>query len=867
MNLFAKWILLVLVLVLMHPIPHLSAQEVGVLDSTLVLGGNTVKIGTILGIIDDKPSINVTYSPDQIDYNKKIRICKKPCSVLQYLKQIALVSNLELVINDGNVYLIKNYSNKKSNDFISLEGYVKDFETGEVLIGAAIFNSIKSKGRLTDENGFFFIDNINRDDSIKISYIGYSSLILAGEELSKSIKSTFYLHKSNILKDVIIDINSKKADFSYDKVNLFRSIYSVGESTTLLGSNDVLSDLTSKPGIEKLNDFQGGLSINGLSPDDNIYLLDGVRIFEPNHIFGLFSSFNRKPINKVSFYSNYIPSKYQNAFSAVINSHLIEGDYKKHNIDFDLSNSYIGLFLSGPIVKYKTSYFLDIRKSILNTYIPSLIKNKIEFNDLDFYDINFKVTQRIKMGAKASVFFYNGYDNIQINNSFENTKSSNNYHWGNFAYGLRGELLLKNSIRSEIVLFVSKYKNKSISSFEASGKQGDKNYLSIYSFTNIREIGFFNDFKKYSGKSVFVIGYKFSKYNLLPALKGEISNDLNNFNLSLESEEDRLYYNGMLHLSNEYNNSLFKLSTGLQVGYLFNSTYSKIYFNPSINIDFKITKNSYIGLSATKTSKFVHSLGSYSIGIPSMIWAFSDDKLPISYSYNYSTNYIFKRGNFMLKTDLYLKYLHNILLYKNIADIYNPVSSKGIVLPSLGLSKDYYENIVTGNGKGYGINISTLFKTVKYNLDLSFSINRTSLNFEKINKGYDFAGKYDLLYSSSAKFRYKLNRINLYLDWHLHSGQVFTLPRYIYKDNNGDEVLDYSTRNNMRMDLYNSVSLGIDYNKKIGKISYKISLGVSNIFNNFNPVYAYLFKKNSVFSVSQVSGIPIFPYFNLSLAL
>ena len=477
MNLFNKWILLSLASLLMLPNTDLTAQKAGALDSILVFKEDTVRIGTILSIIDSKPSINLTYSPEQIDYSRTLNTCIQPCSIIQYLNKIASVSNLELIINDGNVYFIKNYSEKKQADFISMQGYVKDFETGELLIGAAIFSLKKNKGSLTDENGFFFIDNIHRDDSMKISYIGYSPLIFAGERLDKSIKSIFYLHKSNILKDVIIDIKTKNAIFPYDKSNMIRSIYTIGESTTLLGSNDVLSDLTSKPGIEKLNDFQGGLSINGLSPDDNIYLLDGVRIFDPNHIFGLFSSFNKKPINRVSFYSNNIPLKYQNAFSAVINSHLIEGDYKKHDFDFDLSNSYLGLFLSGPLIKYKTSYFLDMRKSILNTYIPYLIKNIIKFNDLDFYDINFKVTQRIKMGAKASVFLYTGRDNVEIENSFENTKASNNYRWGNFAYGLRGELLLKNSIRSEIVLFVSRYKNKSISLFETNGNSGGRNYL------------------------------------------------------------------------------------------------------------------------------------------------------------------------------------------------------------------------------------------------------------------------------------------------------------------------------------------------------------------------------------------------------
>ncbi len=844
----------------------LVSQNNTILDSNLVFHDKSIQLSELLNLIESTTDIKLTYSPGQINNFARIEKCANPCSVIDYLNKIARVSNLKLVVNNSDVFLYKNYSSTGDTDF-SISGYVRDFETGELLLGATIVSIQHNIGITTDENGFFYFKNISKNDTIRISYIGYSPLLLFQDSVGQSIQSVFYLKKSNILKDIIIDTKSNINVFNYSKFDSYKSLMSLDENTSVMGNNDVLKDLTKLAGIEKINDLQGGISINGLSPQDNIYLLDGVRVFEPNHIFGLFSAFNKSSINKVSIHSNCSPLKYYDAFSGVVNSHLIEGDFKQHSADFSISNSNVGMFVTGPLLKYKTSYFFDLRKSILNFYLPQLVKLNLNFENLDFYDVNFKITHRVAMGNKINIFFYHGNDNVRINNSLDRLKTTNRYNWGNLVYGLKWQYLFSNSLKSVLVFSFSDYNNRSTSIFEVNKNPFEKSYLSIFSLSKIRETSLKHDFKMYAGNSVFKFGYKISEFGLQPILKGEISEDVIAHNSFVQSDKDSLYYSSACYFANEYSYQKFKISTGFKIGYLFKSHIRNVYFNPKIKLDYHLSKKSVVTFSYMKSSKLVHSLGSYSVGIPSMLWSVSNVNLPISESFNYSINYLYYSGKLTFITELYYKKMKDILEYKNISDVFNPVSAKGAVLPTFSYNGDISKNILIGSGRAYGTNLSVNYRGNRIALNGSFSINRVFVKFDGINSTKEFRGNYDLIYSSFFGVKYKIKKMLFLTDWHIHSGQVFSLPEHVYKDINGNEVLDYLRRNNKSMELYNSISIGVAYEKFVKNVKIKLSFGISNIFSNFNPVYAYLYRTDDFYKVSQVSGLPILPYLRINIKL
>ena len=58
-----------------------------------------------------------------------------------------------------------------------------------------------------------------------------------------------------------------------------------------VGEPDVVRVVQLLPGVMARNDFNTGLNVRGGSADQNLVLLDGIPIYNPFHMGGLFSTF------------------------------------------------------------------------------------------------------------------------------------------------------------------------------------------------------------------------------------------------------------------------------------------------------------------------------------------------------------------------------------------------------------------------------------------------------------------------------------------------------------------------------------------------------------------------------------------------
>ncbi|MBK6496905.1 MAG: Plug domain-containing protein [Saprospiraceae bacterium] len=56
-----------------------------------------------------------------------------------------------------------------------------------------------------------------------------------------------------------------------------------------MGETDVLKALQLLPGVQSGGEGQAGLYVRGGSPDQNLILLDGVPVYNANHLFDFFS--------------------------------------------------------------------------------------------------------------------------------------------------------------------------------------------------------------------------------------------------------------------------------------------------------------------------------------------------------------------------------------------------------------------------------------------------------------------------------------------------------------------------------------------------------------------------------------------------
>jgi len=66
----------------------------------------------------------------------------------------------------------------------------------------------------------------------------------------------------------------------------------------LLGEADVLKVIQLLPGVQSGTEGFSGIYVRGGGPDQNLFLLDGVPVYNANHLFGFFSVFIRRFLYK-----------------------------------------------------------------------------------------------------------------------------------------------------------------------------------------------------------------------------------------------------------------------------------------------------------------------------------------------------------------------------------------------------------------------------------------------------------------------------------------------------------------------------------------------------------------------------------------
>ena len=65
--------------------------------------------------------------------------------------------------------------------------------------------------------------------------------------------------------------------------------------------------------------------VDGGNPDENLYILDNIPLFQANHFGGLFSAFNTDIIDKAQFYKTGFPAKYDGRLSSFMEVKLKKG--------------------------------------------------------------------------------------------------------------------------------------------------------------------------------------------------------------------------------------------------------------------------------------------------------------------------------------------------------------------------------------------------------------------------------------------------------------------------------------------------------------------------------------------------------------
>lgn len=732
---------------------------------------------------------------------------------------------------------------------ITISGYVKDESSREALIGASVVNASDKTGTSTNQYGFFSLTVFVADTvELIISYQGYkiqAKKITAKQNVRLDVLLEY---SAGLLGEVVViagksDRNVQKTQIGVIDVPL-RSIKNL---PVLMGERDLLKIIQLLPGVQGGQEGTTGFYVRGGNTDQNLVQLDEATVYNPNHLFGLFSTFNVNAINSVQLIKGGFPSEYGGRLSSILNITMKEGNKTKYQTEGGIGFLSNNLTVQGPIQKNRSSFIVSARQSHINLLIKPFTSGAISYK---FYDLNAKVN--FELGKKDHLFIsvFKGNDKAAYDNP-----NSLNYatDFGNSTGTLRWNHLFGSKTFSKTSIIYNDY-NLALATSQ-------NNYYSLF-YSAIKDVTAKTDFTfTASTKHKIKAGFSYINHRLSPAsFSASIPRRGNRITIN-KNNIHKYYSNEMaLYMGHEWDASeKININYGLRAT-LFNSSGKAFSFiEPRITTSLSVNTTTSVKASFTRMNQFLHLIPNATAGLPTDIWISSGNKTKPQSSTQFALGVYknFQENEIEANVGAYYKKMNNQVLF-----------GEG---KQLKINVDLDSLLVYGNGESYGVEFFLKKNSGKLTGWISYTLSKTTQKFADLNFGKEFPFKYDRRHVLSVTSSYQLTKRWIVSAVFVYSsGPTTTIPTGRISTLNSGTIFEgnyyvYEGKNNYRLASYHRLDLSASNKKavKIFKKSYERewAFGVYNAYSRQNPYFIY-FEIDALTSkptAKQVSLLPIIP--------
>ena len=230
----------------------------------------------------------------------------------------------------------------------------------------------------------------------------------------------------------------------------------------VIAESDPLRAIEVLPGVTTVSDFSAAFNVRGGSADQNLILLDGVPIFNPFHLGGIFSVFNADMVGRAELQSGGFPPEYGGRVSSVLNVVTDAGDGKL-GVDAGVSvlasrvavNGSLPAGVNGGLGLTNSRWRASARRS----YFDTLLKPWTDF-PYHLTDLQGVFEGWTKGGSRVLFVGYSGRDILDLSDVGD-TPVPIRWWWGNDAIGaswthpMRGGAAM--SVRGSMSRFASDF--------------------------------------------------------------------------------------------------------------------------------------------------------------------------------------------------------------------------------------------------------------------------------------------------------------------------------------------------------------------------------------------------------------------------
>lgn len=749
----------------------------------------------------------------------------------------------------------------------TVSGSLHDSQNGESLIGATVQAPGLGKGNASNEYGFYSLSIPEGNDSVllRFAYIGYQTQTL--KILPKgSIKLDIELMPvGSVLEEVVVkasglDEKRKSTEMSVSTI----STRDVKALPALFGETDIIKILQLKPGITPGAEGTTGLFVRGGNNDQNLIVLDEAVVYNANHLFGFFSTFNSDAVKDLKVYKGGFPAQYGGRLSSVIDVRMKEGNSKKLSGTGGIGLISSRLTLEGPIQKDKSSFIISARRTYADLITEAINKGnegKADYNKIPryyFYDLNTKVNFTLSPKDRLYLSGYFGRDVF----TFKDPSFDFRFDWGNATGSARWNHIFGPKLFANTTFTFSDYR------YEI------ENQLQGFSFSlgsNVKDANTKVDFYWQPNNTHTVrFGANITYHDFITARLKAGSDD---GRIRFEAGRD---YDGMEYgafVADEWALNRLKINYGLRLSMWQNKPAFYANIEPRVSANYEVNNKLSLKASYARMNQYVHLLASSGLSLPTDIWYPSTEgvKPEISDQIAIGTSYLIK-DQILVTWEAWYKWLQNSVDFKDGAELFgnneleNELSiGRGYAYSPLELEIEKKEGRLTG-WIGYTL------AWVKRG------------DFPEIDNGAWFSPRFDTRHNVSVvalwdahkwKKKGKSKSLQLTATWVYSSGYVSWLPsgRFAFQDVAGAPFLTtvpyYGPRNTFRYPAYTRTDLGIVYKwKKPNRFENDLTLSVYNTTDRRNPYFITIAVETektefgevpTEIKAKQVSLFPILP--------
>ena len=686
-----------------------------------------------------------------------------------------------------------------------ISGFISDSSSAEALIGANVILQETGQGMATDINGYYIIQDITPGDYVlMVSYVGFK---LKKEKLKISDGQSIKLDIS-LSEDVVeltqIEVTAeqiqRKSNIQPSKINLSPRMM---KAAPALAEPDLFRTIQALPGVLTTSEFSTGLVIRGGNTDQNLILLDGVTVYNPSHLGGIFSNFIVDGVKEAELIKGAYNAEYGGRLSAVLNIISREGNQKKFEGKANLSLLSAQATIEGPF--YKGAWVFSGRR----TYFDKIFQNVPTIPPYYFYDIQSHIYTDLTSKDRLSLSFYNGVDDLLFD-TFGLTG-----RWGNrtvsaqyrrvFSEKLIGNFLYANS------LFFTEF-----------GLGGSNGLVSDNQIDDATVAANFSWFK--SSESTLKFGAQMKTLGFLYT---------NSFNDSLQFEINTKPKEFANYMKLKYSASKrLILEPGLRIN-LYDVYSDSIFPDLRFGMKYLLNDNRYLNFSVGNYHQFIATFqDDYNPNILDQ-WIAVDNSVSPA-----------KSSQIVLGYEEYIKDLYKIQVegyYKDIKNLFTFEDTRATTDEAI--SDSVLSDIVTpSDGYAYGLELFAQKMSGRLSgwLAYTFSVSRKSMNSIFYEKEEEYYNSWDRTHSFSALGNYIFNN-KWDMNWKLslQSGQAYTPIIGYYNQilpEGPDEVYRTipGTRNSARYSPYSRLDLGIVYHTNLFGSKMDIYVQVINVLNRKN---------------------------------